>query len=66
MVKLVVLLVAVVSIQPGYAQDVHNTQEISSRQVVESAQSIKGANKDGFVLPPPSCCPEEPFCCLKS
>ncbi|GAU42498.1 hypothetical protein TSUD_101110 [Trifolium subterraneum] len=58
-VKLVVLLVAIVSIQQGYAQEVHNTQE------------IKSANEDHFKFPHPSytklinkkCCPAFPWCC---
>jgi hypothetical protein len=66
----VVLLVAIVSIQSGYAQEVHNTQESGSKQVIESAQSIKSANEDRFKVPPSytklinkKCCPAFPWCC---
>jgi hypothetical protein len=61
LLKMVVLLVAIVSIQPGYAQ------EIGSPQVIESAQSIKSANEDRFKFSPSytnkKCCPAFPWCC---
>jgi hypothetical protein len=39
------------NIQLGYAREVHNTQEIGRRQVIENAQWIKSANEDRFKFP---------------